>query len=302
MLGAGVDNFAAAYLAERKDNFHDPRHPHSLPLRLLAETGLVGTLLFVVGLAAAAVAAIRVRRRLDPLAGGLVAACLATCAYWLLQGAVDVLLEIPALGAIALGLLGLASSTCPDGEGAPEREASIRGPRTWRLAAVGGAGVVLVGVSVMLALPWLSTMYVSSATRASRTDPGLAYDRLERAASLAPLSSNPLEVEGSIALRRRDLTRARTAFARALERDPSSWYSHLELGLLEGSVGAYAAARNELAASLRLNPNERVTRLAWRLVRRRATIDPEVLNRTFVDPGFRPPGLESYTHDVQTPP
>jgi tetratricopeptide (TPR) repeat protein len=263
---------------------------------------LLGTLCFLVGLAAAAAVAVRMRRRLDPLQGGLVAACLATCAYWLLQGAVDVLLEIPALGAIALGLLGLASSSRAGEEGAPERAASQPGPRTWKLAAVGGAAVVLVSLSVMLALPWLSTMYVSSATHAWRTDPKLAYGRLERAASLAPLSSDPFEVEGSIALRRRDLARSRRAFERALARNPSSWYAHLELGLLEGSVGAYAAARKELAASLRLNPNERVTRLAWRLVRRRARIDPEVLNRTFVDPSFRPPGLESYTHDVQTQP
>lgn len=302
VLGAGVDNFAGAYLAERNDNFHDPRHPHSLPLRLLAGTGLVGTLCFVVGLGAAAVAALGMRRRLHPLFGGLVAACVAACAYWLLQGAVDVLLEIPALGAIALGLLGLASSIRGDEAGTPERTASDREPRTWSLAAIGGAGVVLLSVSIMLALPWLSTMYVSSATRAWRTDPGLAYDRLERAASLAPLSADPLEVEGSIALRRGDHARARTAFRRALARDPSSWYAHLELGLLEAAVGARAVARNELAASLRLNPNERVTRLAWRLVRRRARIDPGVLNRTFVDPSFRPPGLESYTHDVQTPP
>ena len=179
-----------------------------------------------------------------------------------------------------------------------EGAAPGRGPRAWRFVAIGAAGAVLVSVSIMLALPWLSAMYVSSATRAWGTIPGLAYSRLERAAQLAPLSSDPLEVEGSIALRRRDLARARRAFDRALARDPSSWYAHLELGLLEGSIGAYPAARDELAASLRLNPNERVTRLAWRLVRRRARIDSDVLNRTFVDPSFRPPGLESYTHDV----
>ena len=302
VVGAGVDNFAAAYLAGRKDNFHDPEHPHSLPLRLLAETGVVGALLFVAGLVAAFVAALRRRAREDPLLGGAVAACVAACGYWLLQGAVDVLVEIPALGAIALGLLGLAAGTSMASERARDAAPASRPSRARQAARIGLAAGVLGGISVMLALPWLSAMYAKSGAGVWRTNPGLAYDRLELAASLAPLSADPLEVEGSIALRRRDLSRARAAFGRALDRDPGSWYAHLELGLLEGSVKAYGAARAELAAALSLNPNERVTRLAWRLVRRRAPVDPDLLNRIFVDPNVRPPGLESYTHDVQTPP
>jgi hypothetical protein len=303
VLGAGADNFAAAYLAEREDNFHEPRHPHSLPLRLLSQTGVVGALLFVVGLGAAGFAALRNRTRLDPLVGGSLAACVAACAYWLVQGAVDVLWEIPAVAGPALGLLGLAASRLY----AQSEPASASGPgrpslSARSLARAAATALVLGGASVMLALPWLSSLYANSGARVWRADPQLAYDRLERAADLAPLSAEPLVIEGSIALRRGELEHARAVFARALERDPTSWYAHLELGLLEGSTGAYPAARRELAASLRLNPNERVTRLAWRLVRERAPVDPTLLNRTFVDPEFRPPGLESYTHEVESPP
>lgn len=304
VLGAGVDNFAAAYLAERPDNFHEPRHPHSLPLRLLSQTGVVGTLLFVVGLAAAAIAALRNRARLDPLVGGSIAACVAACVYWLVQGAVDVLWEIPAVAGAALGLLGLAASRVVTSPLLRAREPGPTGTRARALrAAVVAAGALVVGgVCTLLVLPWLSSVYTTSGARVWRTDPQLAYDRLELAASLAPLDAEPLVVEGSIALRRRDLERARSLFLRAAERDPTNWYAYTQLGLLEGSVGDYEAAARYLAESLRLNPHDRVTRLAWRLVRARERIDPDAFNRIYVDPSFRPPGLESYTHNVQDPP
>lgn len=296
LLGAGPDNFAAAYLANRKDNFHEPRHPHSLPLRFLSQAGILGTLLFVVGLGAAVYAALKRRRRLDAAAGGSVAAALAVGAYWLLHGSVDILWEIPAVSAPVLGLLGLAASRTQD-ERPPER------PRRSRagLAATAAPVLALAGIGVMLVLPWLSSVYASAGARVWRADPGLAYDRLEQAASLAPLSAEPLVIEGSIALRRGDLARARETFRRALERDPESWYAYLELGLLEGSLGRYSAAKRYLADSLRLNPNDRVTRLAWRLARDRKPIDPEVLNRVFTDRTFLPPGIESFTHEVTDP-
>jgi tetratricopeptide (TPR) repeat protein len=296
VLGAGPDNFAAAYLAGRDDNFHEPRHPHSLPLRFLSQAGILGTLLFAGGLGCAVYVIIRRRRRLDAVDGGSVAVVLVVGTYWLVHGAVDVLWEIPAVSAPVLGLLGLAASRRPSGR--PGRRARS----ATAVAVTGGAIVALAGLSTMLVLPWFSSLYTTAGSRVWARDPQLAYDRLETAASLAPLSADPLVVEGSIALRRGDLDRAREAFARAIERDPKAWYAYLELGLLEGSVGRYDEARRYLAESLRLNPNDRVTRLANVLVRERKRIDPASLNRVFVDPNSTPPGLESYTHDAGPPP
>jgi tetratricopeptide (TPR) repeat protein len=52
LLGIGADNFAEPYLAHRRSD-ESPHYPHSVELRTLAETGLLGTLLAVLGLGAA---------------------------------------------------------------------------------------------------------------------------------------------------------------------------------------------------------------------------------------------------------
>lgn len=305
LLGAGPDNFAAAYLQARSDNFHEPRHPHSFPLRLLSQGGIVGAALFAVAVGAAAWSAARRRRTLPAPAAGTVGACLAAGAYWLLHASTDIFWEIPALAAPALGLLALAANVAEtDGDGIE----AVHPPRAARSAAGAGRRAALaqaaaaVAVAGALALPWLSDLYAQSAARAWPADPVTAYRRLELASTIDPLSAQPFLLEGSIALRRREPGRARRAFARALERDPASWYAYLQLALLEGSLGRYRQAERYLAQSLALNPNERVSRLALRLVREHAPIRPETLNRVFVDPAFRPPGIESYTHHVQDRP
>ncbi|KAA0270425.1 MAG: hypothetical protein EDQ89_10275, partial [Acidobacteria bacterium] len=73
LLGEGAENFAVGYLRDR-DTTEEPFYPHSLPIRLLAGTGLVGTLLFAGFVVAAAGAALRTRARApDPLARGVAA-------------------------------------------------------------------------------------------------------------------------------------------------------------------------------------------------------------------------------------
>ena len=52
VLGIGVDNFAEQYLRHGRST-ETPHYPHSVELRTLTQTGLIGTLLAVVGLGAA---------------------------------------------------------------------------------------------------------------------------------------------------------------------------------------------------------------------------------------------------------
>ena len=51
VVGVGADNYAVPYLAHRR-SFEQPRYPHSLELRLLVGTGIVGALLFAMFLGA----------------------------------------------------------------------------------------------------------------------------------------------------------------------------------------------------------------------------------------------------------
>ena len=112
IAGVGVDNFAVDYLRERRTS-QEPMHQHSLELRVLAQTGLVGTMLFVGFLIAALLAAARVLSARDTAVAGLAAACLAAFSYWLIHGSVDWFWEVPALGAPAFAWLALAAQVVP---------------------------------------------------------------------------------------------------------------------------------------------------------------------------------------------
>jgi tetratricopeptide (TPR) repeat protein len=121
VLGIGADNFQQQYLRHGRSE-ETPRYPHSVELRTLSQTGLVGALLAVVGLGAALAAGWRAMRRADPLARSIAAAALAGFAYWAVHGSVDWFWEFAGLGASAFALLGIACSLAP-GVGAPDRRA-----------------------------------------------------------------------------------------------------------------------------------------------------------------------------------
>ena len=109
VLGIGADNFAQQYLLHGRSD-ETPRYPHSVELRTLSQTGLVGALLAVVGLGAALLAGWRAMRRSDPLARTVAAAALAGFAYWAVHGSFDWFWEFAGLGSCAFALLGIACS------------------------------------------------------------------------------------------------------------------------------------------------------------------------------------------------
>ncbi|HST56504.1 MAG TPA: O-antigen ligase family protein [Solirubrobacteraceae bacterium] len=61
LLGIGVDNFAQQYLRHGRSK-ETPHYPHSIELRTLAQTGLVGALLALLGLGGALLAGVRAMR------------------------------------------------------------------------------------------------------------------------------------------------------------------------------------------------------------------------------------------------
>src|SRR5207249_3480631 len=61
LAGIGADNFQEAYLRHGKSE-EQPLYPHSLELRTLSQTGIVGALLLVVAIGAALAAAFRAMR------------------------------------------------------------------------------------------------------------------------------------------------------------------------------------------------------------------------------------------------
>jgi tetratricopeptide (TPR) repeat protein len=300
LFGIGADNFAEQYLAHGRST-ETPRYPHSVELRTLAQTGLVGALIAVVGLGAALLAAWRALAQRHPdaaLARAVAAAAVAGFAYWVVHGSFDWFWEFAGLGAPAFALLGLACSLAPrqgaEGEATlfsdanqPRPAESDRPKRArlggWRRWCLLGAGT-LTALAAVLALtaPWLSALEVQSAARMWVRSPVRAYARLNHAARLDPLSDEPYVVAGTIALRRGELAHANRQFALALTRSTGDAYATLERGAIASAQGRARQARVLLARAVRLDPRDPLARAALAVARGGGRVEIDELNRSIL--------------------
>jgi hypothetical protein len=287
LLGIGADNFQQQYLLHGRSH-ETPHYPHSLELRTLTQTGLAGTSLALIGLAAALLAGARAAlsrsaRRADPLGAGVAAASLAGFAYWLVHGSFDWFWEFAGLGAPAFALLGLACGLAPGKRrGAPTVASTAAAVSTRRRVGTLVGIVAALAAAGSLAAPWLSQLQVQSAAQTWTTAPRNAYHRLDEAARLNPLSDEPYLVEGSIALRFGDLALADRAFSRALARTPGDAYATLERGAIASARGDSAHALGFLERAARLNPRDPPTRLALGLARAGQRVSIGELNRSIL--------------------
>jgi len=276
VAGVGVDNFAEDYLAARRSS-EEPLFPHSVALRVLAQTGIVGTLLFAAFLVSAAIAASAPFRSRDLQAGLARAGVAATC-YWAIHGSIDWFWEFPGLTAPALAWLGLAASWRRGGGTNPARRSS------WlRLVAVTAGAVVVAALAASFVLPWWSAELQQRAARTWRSSPAAAFRDLDRARGLNPLSPDPRLLEGAIASRLNDLGRMRSAYKHALTLDDRLWYAHFELALAEVAAGRRREALVELERARRLDPREPSIREVRSLVRSGKPVDRAAIDRLFVE-------------------
>jgi tetratricopeptide (TPR) repeat protein len=313
LLGIGADNFQQQYLEHGRSQ-ETPRYPHSIELRTLTQTGILGGALAVLGLGAALLAGWRaMRRRDDALGAAVAAAALAGFAYWAVHGSFDWFFEFAGLGAPAFALLGIACALAPprallataraggDGssmEAPPRARGSgvgevpearggepppARLPTGRRARSVAGAalaGLLALAAVASLAAPWLSEREVQRAARVWPAAPLAAYARLEDAARLNPLGDRAYLVAGSIALRYGDLARAQRQFSLALGRVPDDAYATLELGAIASEAGRRARALVLLERAVRLDPRDPLALAALRVVRSGKTVGVEALNRS----------------------
>jgi O-antigen ligase len=307
LLGIGVDNFQLQYLAHGRSD-ETPHYPHSVELRTLTETGVVGALLALVGLGAALLAGMRACRAapgrgIDPLGSDIAAAALAGFAYWAVHGSIDWFWEFAGLGAPAFAMLGIAcalrTTEAPAAAEAPARAAAAAeaparaaaaapavvttGPAVLRRVVPILAAVLLaLGATASLAAPWLSQREIDSAARVWPTAPASAYARLDEAARLNPLSDQAYLLAGSIALRYGELARADHQFALALERSSGDAYATLERGAIASTDGRRAAALRLLEAAVRLNPRDPLAQQSLLVVRHGGRVSVQQLNRSIL--------------------
>ena len=277
LAGVGADNFQQDYLREGRST-EQPRYPHSVELRTLSQTGLVGGLILAVALAAAVLAALAAVRERRGIGAAAAAGALTTFAYWLAHGSVDWFWEFAGLGGVAFALLGLAAGMLPRRLGRPPLR-----PGPGRRVAVAATAVAACLVAIAFGAPWLSARGVDRAAAEWSADPDLALDRLDVSASLNPLSSRPYLFAGTIAQRAGRPRVARRYFADVIERDGRDAYAHLQVGLLDAAAGRRRSGLEYLARAAELNPRDVVTTEALAAVRRGERVSLESVNERYVE-------------------
>jgi hypothetical protein len=273
LIGIGADNFQYDYLKSGK-SYQTPKYPHSTQLRALAQTGLVGGLLFFGAVGAAlAVALPRIRRA--GLTGVVAGTGLLMFAYWFIHGSLEMLWEFPAVGGPAIAGLGLAAAHSRRDPDRP-REPFLAGWR--RVAPAAGVGVL---VAAGLAVPWFAERDLRAARELAGRDPAGALERLDRSARLNPLASLPSSTAGVIRVRQGDLIGAQAEFRRALERDPQDSFSTLMLAGIASKQGHPSLALRLAERAHQLAPRDDVTGSQLRRLRRGRGIDPGRLEGAF---------------------
>ena len=260
--GLGEDNFADYYVVHRH-TYQEPSWTHSLEMRLLAQTGLVGFALFAGFLIVALTIALRARRTGDPVTRVVAGIALLPLMVWLIHGSLDWFWEMPALSGPALGFLAMAASLAPERpKRAPGSRAGVGAvlpaPRPVRRqgAAVAGLVLALVAGVVVLGVPYLSVREVSLGSNASATNSRAALDDLATAASLNPLSAVPGRLAGAIALQIGDYRTAEARFDQSVAREPGGWFSWLGAGLAASAQGDPRTAHRDFARADRINSQQ----------------------------------------------
>jgi hypothetical protein len=287
IVGVGAGNFGRRYDALRRFPEHS-LYAHNLPLRVASETGIVGLALLVTIVVSLLVGLARTGAELGGLGRACAVASLAVAAYFLVHDSLDWLDEFPVLAAAALALplaaiemrrsSATGASLAWPGAAAVSRYLS---PRTARVGLGALAVVLLAALCLAIGAPYLAVLDTNRALSSYTVDPAAAYRNLSRAASLNPLSADPLIDEGAVAVDVGNARQARSAFARALGRE-NDWYPHLELALLDAQAGQFGPARHELASAAALDAHDPAIAEARDLIARHVRTDPAKFNHTLM--------------------
>jgi hypothetical protein len=252
--GLGQDNFEDYYVTRRHTQ-EEPLWTHSLELRLLAHTGLVGFFLFATFFVASVAVALRARRRGPPLARVAAGIAILPAIPWLIHGSVDWFWEIPALTGPALGFLGMAGALSarpvPAGESPPVPVAGRR--ISWRALATVPAALVVLAATLVLTLPYLSVREVSMGSDQALSNPAAALHDLKLAAQLNPLNADAGTRAGLIALSAGLNAVAKQHFAQSISRERGTWLPWLGQGLADSALGERQQARRSLRTAYAIN-------------------------------------------------
>jgi len=255
IVGYGAGSFPLVHRLYR-DNALEVRQPHNVPLEFLSETGLVGGLLGLGGLALLGVAAVRTGLQRAPGRElGYAAALLVGAGAWGVHTLVDWDWDIPGVTVPALIFLGVLAARPP---GTPRARAGPgRAPvgRGVALALGGAAALVVVALAALPAMAErLTSQALSQAASNSPADLTAAGEKAALAKRLNPYSVEPVFAQAAFAERGNQPAAAAGLLVEAVERQPDNPATWSRLARFQVLTDDPRGALRSLSAAVQLDP------------------------------------------------
>ena len=239
--GTGAGTFELTHRLLRTNNIV-VTEPHDVPLQFLSETGIVGLLLFVGFLAAAALGVVRAVRRLAGIEQAAAVALSVLAFAYLLHSLVDFDWDFVAVSAPFFMTTGVLL-----GGGVVRDE-----PRPW-LAPL--PVVAALAIALSLLTPWFAKRDTDAAISALADGrPLQAYRDARDARSLNPLALDPLFWQAAALVQLGDFQGARQLYIEGVKLQPLNWQAWYYLGKFESGQQDYGRALPALKRAVELDP------------------------------------------------
>jgi O-antigen ligase len=259
--GWGAGSFPLVHKRYR-DNELEVRQPHSVPLQLLAETGVVGAALALGGLALLAWGAIARLRLARGRERRYVAALVCAVAAWGLHMWFEWVTDIPGATLPLLVFVGVLAARPPRARDAVE---AVPAPVDARVSAGPRAAGLFAGALVLAALatsaylPWLADDKAAEAAILSGIDDertlSAAAKRAHEAIQLNPLALEPVFAAVAVAQKRGRQREALELLEEAVERQPENPDVWLRVYLVQHFAHDVPARIATLEKVLALDPH-----------------------------------------------
>lgn len=260
--GWGAGSFPLVHRRYR-DNDLPVRQAHSVPLQLLAETGLVGALLGLGGLGLLGWAAVARLRQTAGRERRYAAALACAALAWGVHMWFDWDSDIPGVTLPLLAFLGILAARPPGApdavEAAPPPE-DARAPAGPRGAGLLAGALVLAALATSAYLPWLADEKTAEATLLATVDDEAtladAAKRADEAMQLNPLAIDPVAAAMSVAQKRGRYGEVAELVEEAVDRQPENPDAWLRAYAVQHFLNDAPARIRTARRVLALDPHE----------------------------------------------